>query len=153
MNWQDLQTYAPGHYHPRKKYERNQSEQACTNANNREPGEVSLCIAIIEQAIADYFTLVRARAIRFGNICGKWREYVNSGNKKQCRYVIRGITQTDAMALLDFLRNLDTFANHIELKRDWQDAWPQILRLERTRNFFRAFDESETENGGMDESE
>lgn len=153
MNWSDMQDFAPGHYHPRKRYERNKSEQARTNANLREPGEVSLCVAIIEQALADYFTLVRAGAIRFGTLRGKWREYVNNGNQRQCRYVIRGLTQTDAMALLDFLRNLDTFADHIELKRDWRDAWPQILHLERTRNYFRAFVDSKTESGGVDEPE
>lgn len=151
MNWQDLLDFAPGHYHPRKKYERNMSETARVNANLRGAGEESLCVAVIEQAVVDYFTLVRAGAVVAGRLTGEWIEHVRSGDKKQKRYVIRGITRSDAEALLDFLKNLDAFADHIELKRDWRDAWPQILHLERTRNYIRAFNGDENQVEADDE--
>jgi hypothetical protein len=135
---------APGHYHPEREYNRKRSGKSVMHNGNREAGPQSLCVAIIEQAIVDYFRLVRAGLIKGGAIAGnKWEKYRVSSGRKFRRSTICDMTRQEAESLIGFLQGLDKYADTIELNRDWSDCYENILRLERTGNYRRymmAFD-------------
>jgi hypothetical protein len=128
---------SPGHYHPAMKpRRRSMCEKSRMSANNREPGWESLAAAIIEQAVVDYFILVRCGAVRRGEM--KATAFTTGfvrGGKEMQRYAKKGMTVTDAMELIRFLKNVNKFADAVELSRDWSDMWKHILRLETTGNY------------------
>ena len=134
---QPAQDEAPGHYHPSiKPPRRSMCEKSIIHANNREPGYESLACAIIEQAVVDYFTLVRGGAVRRGEIVATvWSTPFTRRGKRCHRHAIKYMTSTDARELIRFLQNVDKFADSIELSRDWSDLWKQVLRLETTGNY------------------
>lgn len=115
------------------------------NASCRPVGELSLCCAVIEQALQDYFVLVRRGAMRFGKLVGDWEEHTDKqtrkGTKKidsKCR--VGAITRTEAKSLVDFLQHVDRFADAIELKYEWSGLWERIIYLEKTGQYRGAFD-------------
>jgi len=128
---------SPGHYHPRMKQPRRSlCEKSRFNANDREPGWESLACAVIEQAIVDYFTLVRGGAVRRGEIkATTWTTPFMRNGKRCQRHLIKHMTSTDARELVRFLQNANDYANAVELSRDWSDLWKQVLRLETTGNY------------------
>jgi len=134
MSLSSAYDFSHAHYHPRKSYApKVRSERSSFNAQLRDVGHHSLAVAIIEQAITDYFTLVRARLVRFGVLAGQWSERA----KTTSIYRVKHMTKTDAESLLEFFNNFDRFADAIELKRDWRDLWKQVQRLEATGNYRR----------------
>jgi len=127
---------APGHYHPEKVWNRTRSDKSIVSAANRDAGEKSLCVAVIEQAVVDYFRLVRAGLIKGGKIAGlAWEKHRVSVGRKFRRSTICDMTRQEAETLIGFLQNLDRYADTIELDRDWSDCYENILRLERTGNY------------------
>jgi hypothetical protein len=139
MNYGPLQiSYdeAPYYYHPEKITNRERSGKSVLHAVNRDPGAKSLCVAIVEQAVLDYFRLVRAGLIRFGRLAGtKWEKYRVSVGRRFRRSTICDMTRQEAESLILFLQELNQFADAIELDRNWSDCWQNILRLERTGNY------------------
>ena len=131
------QDEAPGHYHPRMKQPRRSlCEKSRFSANARPAGWESLATAIIEQAILDYFQLVRGGAMRRGRIIAKlWTTPLMRDGKRGQRHAIKSMTQIDAEELVKFLKNADRYADAVELTRDWSDLWSQVMRLEMTGNY------------------
>jgi len=127
---------APGHYHPSMKPQRSMCDRSKMSANSRDSGYESLAVAVIEQAILDYFRLVRGGAVRRGEINVRlWRTVFIRDGKQSQRHAIKDMTITDAQELIAFLKNVDGYATAIGLDRDWRDLWKQVLRLEVTGNY------------------
>lgn len=128
------------YYYPGRKPKAYEDKNSMINANRRQVGEFSLCCAVIEQALQDYFVLVRRGAMRMGELVGKWDDKTDKQrrpgtNKQDSKSHIAGITRSDAVLLLEFLRNLETYADAIELRLDWKNAWEKILELERSGRY------------------
>jgi hypothetical protein len=130
--WTEAYDFSYPHYHPLKDYGPSErSDKSTFNSMRRDVGHHSLAVAVIEQAITDYFTLVRARLVRFGKLAGSW----SLKAKTTSVYRVKHMTRSDAECLLEFLQSFNRYADAIELKRDWSDLWRQVKRLEATGNY------------------
>lgn len=135
----------PAYYHPGRKPKSYEDKNSMINANRRQVGELSLCCAVIEQALQDYFVLVRRGAMRMGKLVGNWdgkadRQRRPGTNKVDSKSRIAGITRSDAALLLEFLQDLETYADAIELKLDWSNAWEMILEMEHSGRYRGGFE-------------
>jgi hypothetical protein len=120
-----------------------QHQPACqmTTSAVRIPGERSLLVAVIEQAVCDYFILMRRKAIRFGKLTGKVGEgRQKSKSKKTGEYYIahtvNGMTAKEMNELIDFLKhNAQRFADAAELDMDISSLFDKVISLERSDRF------------------
>ena len=103
------------------------------NVARRMEGVNSLCVAVLEQAIYDYFLLVRAGVVKWGRFIGDWGEGRHSYRK------IDNMQRRDAVFLLEFIRGeAGAFGRAAELSRDWSDLWRIIQRIERSQTYKRS---------------
>jgi len=136
MNWREAYDEAPGYWYNTSPIIKMEGK-ATFAAQKRDVGMHSLVVSVAEQAITDYFSLVRAGVVREGVLIGRFREHVKSGKTRIKRYVIKGMTKTEATTLIEFLTNFERYADAAELKRDWSGIFGQILELERSGQYRR----------------
>lgn len=118
-------------YHARKRHYRIKAGEVSgerrARATDRIPGEKSLIVAVIEQAIMDYFILRRFGAVEFRQITGKWKD------RKQGGKCYQNMQPSDLVVLLYFLRR-DVPLLFDVAGIDLSDVlvWDGILRLEKS---------------------
>lgn len=123
-----------------EKRHRHKNDDLTFSSQYRVPGWKSLAVAIIEQSIMDYFTLVRRKAMRFGKLTGhigeKRREKRNKFGEHYMTHSVAGYTANDMRELLAFLdggaKRLAELAN-IDINLD--DMMRRILRYEASGNY------------------
>lgn len=132
----------PGIYRSDKKnYGIYRGEDCVLTAALRTPGEKSLCVAIIEQAVMDYFILVRRGAIKQGKLTGKCGEKRQDKLSKKTgeqymTHTIEGMTANDMRQLINFLQfDIARLSNACNFDISTQGMFERILELERTGNY------------------
>lgn len=128
-------------YYERKRRERLEAGELVRNSSTRrEPGIRALAIAIIDQAIMDYFTLFRSGAVKAGKPTGNWHSAHATGRSHN------GMFPEDIHALLKFLQphgGADLLLEHVGVDDQNKTSdyihpglvWEGILRLEATRTW------------------
>lgn len=123
-----------------KKYEE-ERDYAVINSLVRIPGEKSLLVAVIEQAIVDYFVLVRRGSMRFGNLTGKigearQRTYSKRTKERYVTHTVGGMTANDMRELVQFIKtDAATYADAADLSIDISGLFDKIIELEKTNRF------------------
>jgi hypothetical protein len=96
-------------------------------ASDRIPGEKSLVVAIVEQAILDYFILKRSGAVDFRKPTGKWKARKQGGSSFQ------NMQPSDVSGLLEFIqRDVPTLFDIADVNLPGSLVWDGILRLEKS---------------------
>lgn len=104
----------------------------------RAPGWESLAVAVIEQAITDYFVLRNHKAVIFGKVNPRHEKKVRrcKGTPYQATHIY-GIAYSDIRELLNFLDGgVQRWADLCELKAGgWNGLMGAILRREKAGKF------------------
>ena len=120
--------YARQHaYYARKRAQRLAEGQMVVRASDRLPGEKSLIVAVVEQALADYFLLRRIEAVKWRKVTGKWKD------RKQGGKTYQNLQPHDAQVLIDFLEHdVGKLFDIADVNLPGSLVWEGILKLEKT---------------------
>ena len=122
----------------RPKHDKSKRKRMHEIAICRTPGWESLAVAVIEQAISDYFVLRNAGAVRWGKMTGKARLNKRTVNGHTYNAtVIYGIDLPDIPRILKFLNGgVQRWADLCELDADgWDGLMKAIIRKERKGDY------------------
>ena len=122
----------------RPKHDKSKRKRLHEIAICRTPGWESLAVAVIEQAITDYFVLRNHKAVLFGKVNEKHKKKVRhyKGLPYQATHIY-GIAYSDIRELLKFLDGgVQRWADLCELDAEgWDGLMGAILRRERSGKF------------------
>lgn len=121
-----------------------------STAQRRSPGWDSLAVAVIEQAITDYFVLRNYGAVKWGKkVDGARRPKRQMKGYTYYATHYYGIDFTDIDNILEFLHGgVQDWADMCELKAGgWNKLMSAILRKERAGDWKRAISMMQAEDG------